>query len=362
MPENSLEVLLDIYNEIWSGGDFPSQWREATIIPIPKAGKNLSDPGNYRPIALTSCICKTFERMVNTRLVWYLEYHAILTAHQSGFRKHRSTTDQLIKLETIIREGFMKGQHTVGIFFDLEKAYDTTWKYGILKDLYNAGLRGNMPTFISKCLTGRNFTVRVGNTLSDSYHQQEGVPQGSILSVTLFSMKINNIVKCLLNGVNCSLYVDDFLISYQSKNMNSIERILQLCLNKLENWADENGFKFSRSKTVCVHFCQQRKFHPDPTLKLYGVDIPVLKQTKFLGVIFDSKLSFIPYIYYTKAKCSKSLNLLKSFHDLTGGHIKQHCSVCIEQSLDLNLITGRLFGDRLVNHTSKYSTPFTTRA
>ena len=311
MPENSLEVLLDIYNDIWSGGDFPSQWREATIIPIPKAGKNLSDPGNYRPIALTSCICKTFERMVNTRLVWYLEYHAILTAHQSGFRKRRSTTDQLIKLETIIREGFMKGQHTVGIFFDLEKAYDTTWKYGILKDLYNAGLRGNMPKFISKFLTGRNFTVRVGNTLSDSYHQQEGVPQGSILSVTLFSMKINNIVKCLLNGVNCSLYVDDFLISYQSKNMNSIERILQLCLNKLENWADENGFKFSRSKTVCVHFCQQRKFHPDPTLKLYGVDIPVLKEIKFLGVIFDSKLSFIPHINYMKAKCNKSLNLLK---------------------------------------------------
>ena len=60
----------------------------------------------------------------------------------------------------------MKGQHTVGIFFDLEKAYDTTWKYGILKDLYNAGLRGNMPKLISKCLTGRNFTVRVGNTLS----------------------------------------------------------------------------------------------------------------------------------------------------------------------------------------------------
>jgi len=71
----------------------------------------------------------------------------------------------------------MKGQHTVGIFFDLEKAYDITWKYGILKSLYNAGLRGNMPKFISKFLTGRNFTVRVGNTLSDSYHQQEGVPQ-----------------------------------------------------------------------------------------------------------------------------------------------------------------------------------------
>ena len=97
-------------------------------------------------------------------------------------------------------------------------------------DLYNTRLRGNMPKLISKCLTGRNLPVRVGNTLSDPYHQQEGVQQGNILSVTLFSMKINNIVKFLLNGVNCSLYADDFLICYQSQNMNSIERILQLRL------------------------------------------------------------------------------------------------------------------------------------
>ena len=73
--------------------------------------------------------------------------------------------------------------------FDLEKAYDTTWKYGRLNDLDNAGHRGNMPKLISKFLTGRNLSVRAGNTLSDSYHQQEGVPQGSVLSVTLFSIK-----------------------------------------------------------------------------------------------------------------------------------------------------------------------------
>ena len=98
MPEQTLEVLLYIYNAIWNGGDFPSQWREATIIPIPKAGTNLSYASKYLLIAVTSCIYETFERMVNTRLVWDLEYHAILTSHQSGFRKHRSTADQLIKL------------------------------------------------------------------------------------------------------------------------------------------------------------------------------------------------------------------------------------------------------------------------
>jgi len=92
-----------------------------------------------------------------------------------------------------------------------------------------------MPKLISNLLTGRNFTVRVGNAHSDSYRQEESVPQGSILSVTLFSMKITSTVKFLLNGVNCSLYVNDLPISYQSKHLNSSEIIFQLCLNQLEN-------------------------------------------------------------------------------------------------------------------------------
>ena len=62
-------------------------------------------------------------------------------------------------------------------------------------------------------------------------------------------------MKCLGNGIDGSLYVDDFLICYQSKQMNTIERHLQLCLNKIQKWADENGFKFSKTKTVSMHFC-----------------------------------------------------------------------------------------------------------
>ena len=82
---------------------------------------------------------------------------------------------------------FVNKDHLVAVYFDLEKAYDTTWKYGIMKDLHDAGLRGHMPTFISKFLSNRKFSVRIGGTLSDIYDQEEGVPQGSILSVTLFS-------------------------------------------------------------------------------------------------------------------------------------------------------------------------------
>ena len=180
LPECTLDTLLNIYNQIWDGGDFPTEWREATIIPMLKPGKDTTNPNNYRPIALTSCIYKTFERMVNSRLVWYLEKHSIITAYQSGFRKSRSTIDQIIRLESAVREASVKREHLVSVYFDLEKAYDTTWRYGVMKDLHEAGLRGRMPIFIAKFLINRKFSVRIGGTLSEIYDQEEGVPQGSI--------------------------------------------------------------------------------------------------------------------------------------------------------------------------------------
>ena len=310
-PSSTLSILLEIYNSIWATGNIPKSWKEATVIPIPKPDKDHTDPSNYRPIALTSCVCKTMERMINDRLTWFLESNNIITNFQSGFRHQRSTNDHLVRLETFIREAFIKKEHLVSVFFDLEKAYDTTWKYGIMKDVHDIGLKGRLPLFLQNFLTDREFKVKVGSTLSELHNQEQGVPQGSILSVTLFSLKINNIVKTLNPGVDCSLYVDDFLICYRSKNMHTIERQLQQNLNNIQEWATRNGFKFSKSKTVCMHFCQLRKAHHDPVLTLDGQPIPMVEETKFLGVIFDKKLTFIPHIKKLKAKCQKALNLLR---------------------------------------------------
>ena len=79
----------------------------------------------------------------------------------------------------------------------------------------------------------------------------------------------------------------------------------------LSHWADTNGFKFSSSKTLCVHFCRLRSVHPNPELTLNGTLIPVVKHTKIVGVIFDNKLTFLPHIRYLKEKCVKALNLLR---------------------------------------------------
>ena len=85
LPETSLDTLLHIFNGIWTTEVFPESWCLATIIPIPKPGKGHAEPTNYRPIALAS-LCKTLERMINKRLVWYLESNNLITKLQSGFR------------------------------------------------------------------------------------------------------------------------------------------------------------------------------------------------------------------------------------------------------------------------------------
>ena len=143
------ELLLKTYN-IWNGKQFPKSWKQATIIPIPKPGKNTSYPENYRPIALTSCHCKTLKRIVDLHLVWYLETYNLISNKQCGYKKKkkRGCTEHLKTLESYIREGFIKKhkkKHIITIFFNLEKAYDSTWKFGIIKDLYDLKLRGRLP-------------------------------------------------------------------------------------------------------------------------------------------------------------------------------------------------------------------------
>ena len=181
--------MLLLLNDLWQSQDFPDGWREATVIPIPKPGKDRTDPNNYRPIALTSCLCKIMERMINHRLTWFLQDNNIITKYQCGFQKGKSTTDHLVRLETYIRQGFVKNQHTVGVFFDLEKAYDTTWKGGIMKDLHEMGLKGRLPLFIDNFLKGRKFKVRLDNTHSSLNPQEGGVPQGITIFHLNFKLK-----------------------------------------------------------------------------------------------------------------------------------------------------------------------------
>ena len=241
-----------LYNKLWREGTFPAMWKIGTIIPFPKPGKDLSNPINYRPIALTSCTCKLMERMVNLRLVWNLEKNNIIHENQYGFRRCRSTTDVLVKIDSYIKRAFAMKEHVVAVFFDIQKAYDTTWKYKIIKELKTAGFIGSLTKFISNFLSNRQMKVKVGDQYSDSFTQFEGVPQGSVLSCTLFALAMNDLPANMPQYVETSLYVDDFAVFARSSSLASADRRVQLAVNRAKKWADESGFVFSSGKTLSL--------------------------------------------------------------------------------------------------------------
>ena len=110
----------------------------------------------------------------------------LISKYQCSFREDHDTIDDFVRFETSIREALARKKQVLAVFFDLEKAYDTTWKYGILKDLYDLDSRGRLPLFINNFLSNRQFKVKDGSQYSDTFGQENGVPQGSILSPNSF--------------------------------------------------------------------------------------------------------------------------------------------------------------------------------
>ena len=137
------------------------------------------------------------------------------------------------------------------------------------------------------------------------------MPQGSILSVTLFAVAINGVIDVLPDGIHSCLYVDDLSISFSAARMSLIERKLQLAINRISRWADERGFRFSPEKTVTMHFCRLRGIHPDPDLYIANRRISCVETTRYLGLIFDSRLTWVPHLRSVKAACQKALSLLR---------------------------------------------------
>ena len=312
IPENSLIQLLNIFNRLYDTGFIPKEWKQATIVPIAKPDKDRQDPTNYRPISLTSCLCKTFEKIINRRLMEYLEVNKLLTANQCGFRKYHSTADHLVRLDTYVRKGYAEDKYVTAVFFDLEKAYDSTWRYGILKDVHEMGIRGNLARYIEGFLTDREFKVRVGSTYSSVKKQVVGVPQGSTLSVTLFAIKINSVAAVIPNDIFSSLFVDDILIAGAHHQHDQLETKLQNAVNAIIEWADGNGFKFSKRKTKVMQFYKKTAPIRQTNIQIRNRNIPLTSTVKFLGLNWDPKLSWKDHIGRLRARCARDLNLLRS--------------------------------------------------
>ena len=313
LPESGKNFLLEFLNKIFDRGKLPKKWKRAYVIPILKVGSDPTSPDSYRPIALTSCVCKLLERILNKRLMWFLIKNNLIDKNQTGFQVLKSTLDNLAAMEKEIHDAIARKQFLIAVFFYLEKAYDTCWRHLILKELHRLGLRGKLPMLIVDFLQDRKFQVRIGKSLSREFNQEMGVPQGSVLSCTLFLIAINTVMRILTGNVAVSLYVDDMKISIASPRLASATRRMQSCLRQLDLWTADTGFRFSSSKTEVVVFHRQRGLAEDPAPDLFlkETKLKVVTEKKFLGLIFDSKLNWVPHIKSLKARGIKALSLLK---------------------------------------------------
>lgn len=312
LNHNSKQYLLNFYNLLWTTNVFPSNWKKALVIPILKPGKDTTNKNNYRPISLTNCLCKVFERMVNKRLVWYLEKNNIININQSGFRQNRGTIDNLAIFHSDIMESFSSKKDLIAVFFDIRKAYDCVWRNLIFEKLNSSGISGNMSAFILNFLKDRTFCCLIGNTYSDSYTLENGVPQGSVLSVNLFLMAIDSVFKNITRDVKSLAYADDLVIYCSGKKKTTITNKIQKTINKLVSWNDISGFQFNEEKTVAITFSRRRNSTDENIcLKLADKNIKFVDKYKFLGVIFDKKLSFQHHIEHIKAKANSKLNIIK---------------------------------------------------
>ena len=164
------------------------------------------------------------------------------------------------------------------------------------------GIRSRMMKTIRELIKERWIKMRTNGYISQSRKTELGIPQGGVLSVTVFLVAINNILKELGNGVDGSLFADDLAIYINTRNLRVATRALQTMTKKLEKWATERGLKFSPGKTTTMIFRKRE----EPLEIILGIHIiPQKESTQFLGMTLDSRLNWEEHIEKTRAKAKK---------------------------------------------------------
>lgn len=177
--------------------------------------------------------------------------------------------------------------------------------------------------YINNFMTNRKFKVKTNGCVSDEMKQENGVPQGEVLSPTLFLLAINKITTSIPKHTKVSLFADDLAIYYKEKNLETIQNQLQTTICNLEQWTLSTGFSFSITKTKAIHFCKLRKPHNNPKLMLNKNEIGFANTVNFLGITFDKKLTRKPHLLKRRNECNKRINILKTqVHLKRGDHKK----------------------------------------
>ena len=324
LTESNRKSLLKLLNLSYTTGFVPEQWKSAIVVPILKPGKPANEADSYRPISLTSCLAKLKEKLINNRLKWFLDKSGLIPSCQAGFRSGYTTMDHVVRLESTAVTAMNRGKITSAVFLDLKKAYDVTWITGLLLKASRLGLKGKILRWLKNFLSGRKAQVRIGISTSGFRILVKGLPQGGVLSPTLFIIYMYDFPSPRL-FIRLSLFADDIEFDTTQDSTEEAQFVLQGYLYDIDGWAVEWRMTFTVSKCVSLTFSRRTREEAPVRLTLGDEPIGIAESFKFLGVYFNRRLDWKTHID----------NLARS---LTRSGFIIYKLVNMKQSLSVNLL------------------------
>lgn len=311
-PRKAIVYYNFIVNSCLKLSYFPKVWKEATVVPIVKPGKDPKLADSYRPVSLISSLSKIFERVILARVNKILNQTNLLPDFQFGFRPKHSTSHQVFRVTSEIQKIFKDKESLGFLTLDIHKAFDSVWHYGLVYKL----LLFRFPIYLVKLLlsflTGRRFTVKVGSKQSSDRSIPAGVPQGSPLSPILFSIYTSDIPTA--PGCKLAAFADDVGIISSSNDPSTIMSSLENQLDSLYQFYFRWKIKLNPSKTQAVFFTKKRceAKLPSRDINFLGESIKWCNSLTYLGVVLDKKLTFKDHTDSICSKISKSFCSLYS--------------------------------------------------
>lgn len=321
LPRKGLVLLTKIFNACLKLSYFPAKWKHASVVAIPKANKDITCPGNYRPISLLSSLSKILERIILSRLNRHLETDVIVPHEQFGFKQGHSTIHQLVRIKQEIKRNFSAGKSTGMVLLDVEKAYDSVWQEAVIFKLH----RSNCPLYVVKIihsfLSNRTFEVVVNGSRSSKHSIPFGLPQGSVLSPTLYNIFTADIL--MVDGVVYAFFADDTAFLAADKDPEIVVTKLQHAQNCLEEFQRKWRIRINATKTQTIFFTKKRATRnlPSRAVTTNGVPSTWVNAANYLGVVFDSKLTFDKHV---NAAIEKLDRAVRSMYSLVNRRSKLH--------------------------------------
>ena len=302
-------IISSAINFSFSIGEFPDVLKVATITPIfKKDDRKLLK--NYRPISILPTLSKIYERCLYNRLINFVESNSILHSCQFGFRKNTSTENAVIELTNKIYSSLNLKKHSICVFVDFQKAFDTINHSILFRKLDSYGVRGVVLSLFKSYLTNRKQRVRIGDSYSDLADLKIGVPQGSILGPLLFIIYVNDIFHVPEFG-HAILFADDTNIIFSDHSYSNLISKCNTDLEKFRLWCISNTLSINIQKTHYMLFTNRL---PSCDLSicpsLNGLPLESQNSCLFLGVYLDNKLKFNLHIQHISKKISKSIGIM----------------------------------------------------